>query len=92
MLAFGVLIFIVSWVLLYTFNPTFVRSVCRDDIFARPDTPPDPVKCLLLSLLISVVASVLWWGVFREYKFMPLIPTMTAMAPPGSESAECAIV
>lgn len=59
--------FVFTWVILYSFNPWFVRVTIEDEIYTRPDACPDPVKCALISALISFFALVLIWIVTRDW-------------------------
>lgn len=56
---FGLLIFSVSWILLFSFNPYIVRvTETQGDIFSHPGAPPDPIKCIIVSAPIAAVLGV----------------------------------
>lgn len=51
----GLLLIPLFWVILFSFNPEFVQVKNEGDIYVRPGTPPDPIKCFLLAVVISIV-------------------------------------
>lgn len=62
-----ILLFLVLWVWLFTFNPRFVQVILEEDIFVAPGTPPDPVKCLIISLILGLVGAIMWWWFWKIF-------------------------
>lgn len=62
LVAFG-LIFCVWWIVLFTFNPQIVRVMyCEEeDLFPHPKAPPDPVKCLMFSVIFTTFVVIIIW-------------------------------
>lgn len=54
---------IISYLILYTWNPSFLRQNGPDD---KPTENVDPMKVLLLSIVIGAVAVVIAWLVGRK--------------------------
>ena len=64
-----IIVFVFSWILLYSFNPFFVQLVCNDDdIYPRVGAPPDPIKCFMYSVIFAVVFAIVTWIVTRDWK------------------------
>ena len=62
---FGITIFSFSWIILFTFNPDFVKVTHQHEIFARPNAEPDPIKCFMISVVISFASMFLLWALTR---------------------------
>jgi hypothetical protein len=63
---FGMTVFSFSWIMLYTFNPDFVKVTHQHEIFSRPHAEPDPVKCFMVSVGISFASIFLLWAFTRK--------------------------
>jgi hypothetical protein len=61
----GITLFSFTWILLYTFNPSFVKVTHQTDIFPRPGAEPDTVKCFIYSSLLSIFCLVIFWTLTR---------------------------
>jgi hypothetical protein len=83
----ALVIFTVAWILLFSCNPSFVQVVdAEEDIFPRAYAHPDPIKCLLVAIVVSVVSVTVWWGIFRDYRVHSSIgcETIEVADPSGS--------
>jgi hypothetical protein len=49
------LVFSVSWTILYSFNPRFVKVVRKTDIYPLAEARPCPVKCVMNAAIFSLV-------------------------------------
>ena len=57
--------FSITWITLYTINPNVVQVTGENEIYPTEHAPPDPVKCWMYSILISVTLLTLLWGLTR---------------------------
>lgn len=54
-------VFSATWIVFYTFNPSFIQVVHSDTIFPVPGAPPDPMKCFIFSVLVAAIVTLLLW-------------------------------
>lgn len=62
---FGITIFSFVWILLYTFNPDFVKVSHQHEIFVRPYAHPDPFKCFMFAFVAAILSIFLLWALTR---------------------------
>lgn len=55
-----------AWVILYSFNPKFVRMV-DDSGSPQVNGAPDPARCFIASLIVALLVVVVTW-MFRSAK------------------------
>ena len=52
-------IFSFVWIILYSSTPFYVRYKKNGEIFTNINDPPDPVLCIIWSIFISIVITVI---------------------------------
>jgi len=61
-------LFSFTWIILFTFNPYFVKVINDGEVYPTADTPPDPIKCLMYTVLITAVVVFIVWLAMRDWK------------------------
>lgn len=54
-------VFAVVWIILFTFNPKWVRRCGKGDESPCETTPADPARCFVGAIVITLIIAVLIW-------------------------------
>jgi hypothetical protein len=52
---------VISWLIFYTFNPNIVKRLDEGETTPDEKSPPDPMKCLVVSMFSGSIVTFFFW-------------------------------